>query len=219
MPNPSIDAARSRRSPDRIHPPQRGESPRGRAARPDDPRVRSQTTAADLDRMALAALARRILAGGLTWVQVDARWPATLEALADCDPAVVAAIDDDALRQIITRPDILRGVDKLRTVVVNARAFQEISAEHGSVHAWLAGLRALPWEERVAALSGRFKAVRERTAWRFLREIGEPVPSSPPWLDEGRSDDAPQVRSRHPMRRKAGDPGDAGKGGGGHRQV
>ncbi len=149
----------------------------------DRPRPPMHTTADDLDRMALAALARRILAGGLTWVQVDARWPATLDALADCDPGVVAALDEDALRQIVMRADVLRGADKLRSVVTNAKAFREIAAEHGSVHAWLASLRGLAWEERVRALSERLTGVRERRAWRFLREIGEPVPSSPPWLE------------------------------------
>ena len=134
--------------------------------------------------MALGALSRRILAGGLTWVQVDARWPATRDALADCDPSVVASLDESAIRQIMMLPDVLRGADKLRTVVANARAFEEIAAEHGSVHAWLASLRGRSWEERVLELSSRLRGVRERRAWRFLREIGEPVPERPPWLEE-----------------------------------
>lgn len=141
-------------------------------------------TADDLDRLAFEALARRILAGGLTWVQVDARWPATRDALAGCDPGVVAALDDDALRHVMLRPDVLRNAARLRSVVDNARAFQEIAAEHGTVHAWLASLRSLTWEDRVTALSDRLRGVRERRAWRFLREIGEPVPDAPPWLDD-----------------------------------
>ena len=140
-------------------------------------------TAADLDRIAFEALTRRILAGGLTWVQVDARWPVTRELLGDCDPGVVAALDDDALRRIMKTPNVLSSGQKLRAVIDNAQAFQELAAEFGSVHAWLASLRSLSWEERVLELSGRFKQVRERRAWRFLREIHEPVPETPPWLD------------------------------------
>ncbi len=140
-------------------------------------------TEAEVDRWLFGCLARRILAGGLTWVQVDARWQATRDVLGGCDPGVVASLDDDALRELMRTPGILRSGQKLRAVVANAQAFVEIAAEHGSFTGWLSSLRSLEWEDRVVALSGRLTAVRERRAWRFLNEVGEPVPTTPPWLD------------------------------------
>ena len=138
----------------------------------------------DRDRRLFEVLTRRILAGGLTWSHVDARWPATRDALGDCDPGVVASLDDDALVELARHPDVLRGQEKLRTVVANAQAFVELGAQHGSVQGWLESLREAPWQERVRVISGALRGVRERRAWRFLREVGEPVPEAPPWLED-----------------------------------
>lgn len=137
----------------------------------------------DFDRCALAALARRILAGGLTWAYVDAAWPKTCAALGGCDPSVVAALDGEALEALAATQGILHGRSRMLNVVRNAQAFVDVAAEHGSVRAWLRGLRRRPWPDRVGALRERLQGVQERNAWRWLGEIGEPIPDEPPWLD------------------------------------
>ena len=133
------------------------------------------------DRALLAALSRHILVGGLSWAFVESRWTALCQALADFDPGVLAALDGPALDRLMEAPGMIRNAAKLEAVVANARAAQLLAATHGSFGAWLVSLRDLCWEERVGALRAELRRVGERTAWRFLRDAGEPVPEPAPW--------------------------------------
>jgi len=136
------------------------------------------------DQQAFTALVRRTLAGGLTWVQVDARWPTTKRALHDCDVRTLAALDAADVSRIGRKPDVLGSGAKLRQVVTNAQVFCGIADDHGDVASWLAAMRHKPWEDRVTTITQQFKGMRERRAWRWLKEINEPVPEPPPWADD-----------------------------------
>ena len=137
----------------------------------------AQHTDSDL----LEALSGHVLAGGLSWRLVEGRWEALRAALADFDPGVLGALDGAAIERLMEAPGVIRNATKLEAVACNARSVLELAAEHGSFGAWLESLRDDRWEERMAALRARLSRVGERTAWRFLTGIGEPVPQPPPW--------------------------------------
>jgi len=129
----------------------------------------------------LEALSRHVLAGGLSWSLVEARWDSLRTALAGFDPCVLGALDGPAIERLMQAPGVIRNATKLEAVVHNARAVLELTADHGSFGAWLETLRDHCWEERVSALRAQLSRVGERTAWRFLGAVGEPVPQPPPW--------------------------------------
>ncbi len=133
------------------------------------------------DQELLAALSRHVLVGGLSWRLVEARWGALCEALADFDPGVLAALDGAALDRLLEAPGMIRNAAKLEAVGANARAVEVLAALHGSFGGFVASLRDLCWEERVGVLRTELRRVGERTAWRFLRDAGEPVPEPAPW--------------------------------------
>lgn len=133
------------------------------------------------DSRLLEALSRHVLVGGLSWRLVESRWDTVRTALADFDPGVLAALDGAALEMVLAAPGMIRNPAKLEAIAANARAVVELAAAHGSFGAWLESLRTRSWEERVGALRGELRRVGERTAWRFLSAVGEPVPQPAPW--------------------------------------
>jgi 3-methyladenine DNA glycosylase Tag len=144
-------------------------------------RARKQSSGGLPDSDYLEALSRRIMAAGLSWSVVEDRWEAIRIALHAFEPEWVAALDQAAADAVLRAPRMLRNPGKLGAVIANARVIADLSAGHGSLAAWLESRRELPWADRAAEWKHRFSRVGERTAWRFLKEVGEPVPEPPPW--------------------------------------
>lgn len=69
---------------------------------------------------------------GLSWSLVLRKRPQLREAFADFDPDKVALFGEDEITNMLTNPDLIRNKLKLRAVINNARATQELR-EHGGL--------------------------------------------------------------------------------------
>lgn len=121
----------------------------------------------------LSTLCRRVFRAGLKHSMVDARWPQFEEVFHDFQPAVLAAMGDEALEAAMEREGIISHWGKIKSIRANAQMIQTISAEHGSFGAWLAGWPASDivglWRE----LKSRGSQLGGKSGPSFLRMVGK----------------------------------------------
>jgi len=138
----------------------------------------STTTAAhrhhlQTDAHYLALLTRKLFHSGFNKALVDQKWPAFEAAFRSFEPTVVAAFDDADVARLRTDAGIVRHRLKIRATINNARHFVTMGTEHGSWHAWLKSLRALPYPAREKALHAALTHCGPNTIFYFLLEAGE----------------------------------------------
>jgi len=102
----------------------------------------------------------------MSWRVVDAKWAGFRADFHQFDPAVVAAMDDSAIRRIETDPQVIRNVRKLEATVLSS--FAEPT-------------------DAVADLSRRFKFLGPSGASRLLLSVSRSVAMEPhlhrTWID------------------------------------
>lgn len=74
---------------------------------------------------------------GLSWLTILKKREAYREALCGFDPAVVARFGARDEARLLGNPGIVRNRLKVRSAVLNARAFLEVQREHGSFDAYV----------------------------------------------------------------------------------
>lgn len=108
---------------------------------------------------------------GLSWATILAKRPAYRRAFAGFRPAAVAAFTARDERRLLADAGIVRNRAKIRSAILNARAYLRLRSEVGGVAAWLATFddpRALS-----AALRSRgFTFVGPTIAESILQAIG-----------------------------------------------
>lgn len=77
---------------------------------------------------------------GLSWLTILKKREAYREALCGFDPAQVARFGARDEARLMKNPGIVRNKLKVRSAIVNARAFLEVQAEHGSFDRYIWGL-------------------------------------------------------------------------------
>jgi DNA-3-methyladenine glycosylase I len=91
---------------------------------------------------------------GLSWLTILKKREAYREAFADFDPARVARFTERDLARLLNNPGIVRNRLKVRSAVVNARAFLEVQREHGSFDSYI-------WQfVDGAPIQNRFRSMR-----------------------------------------------------------
>lgn len=146
--------------------------------RPEPP----ETLAMIGDDRYLSIMCRRIFRAGLTHRLVDARWPAFEAAFADFDPARVAAMTDDELKQLTRDETLIRHRRKLFAVRDNARAMQAIVDDCPSFGFWLAEWPSDRIVDLWADLKKRFTQLGGNSAPAFLRMVGKDSFMLTPWV-------------------------------------
>lgn len=74
---------------------------------------------------------------GLSWLTILKKREAYREAFANFDPSRVAQFTERDLERLLANPGIVRNRLKLKSAVINARAFLEVQREHGSFDAYV----------------------------------------------------------------------------------
>ena len=69
---------------------------------------------------------------GLSWSTIINREENYRKAIDEIDPQVVAAYDEDKIRELMQNEGIIRNRRKMEAAVLNARAFLEVQKEFGS---------------------------------------------------------------------------------------
>ncbi len=126
----------------------------------------------------LEAMTRVIMAAGINWKVVEAKWDGIREAFAAFDVQKVADMNPEDVDRLVADPRVIRNRRKIEAIIDNAAAMVELDAAFGGFDKYLRAHES--YEETVAALRKDFKFLGESSAYFFLASVAEPVPG---WKD------------------------------------
>lgn len=115
---------------------------------------------------------------GLSWSTILSRREGYRQCFAGFDPVRVAAFTEADVARLMADRRIIRNRLKIESAVVNARAFLEVAARHGSFSRWIWGyVDGRPLEHEIASddllppnspLSDRLARDMKKLGFRFL---------------------------------------------------
>ena len=127
-----------------------------------------------LERMLL-----EVFQAGLSWRTILHKRPAFRQAFENFAVDTVASFGPDDIARLLGDAGIVRHRGKIEASIENARRFQQIKADHGSFHNYLAGLNSNP-EALRRELRQRFLFMCPKIADSFLESVGRiPAPHQP----------------------------------------
>lgn len=89
------------------------------------------------DQKQFEFLTLEVMQCGLSWLIVMKKREAIREAFADFDYHRVAEFTEEDVERILTIPNMIRSVGKIRAVIQNAKVFLEMQQEFGSFSDWI----------------------------------------------------------------------------------
>ena len=121
-------------------------------------------------------LSRCVFQSGLNWATIAARWLAFREAFEGFDIARVAGFGAGDIARLMGDNRIIRNRKKILATIHNAREFERIIKESGSVSAWLEGLdKSNNYQGIIKRVIQRFKHVGATSAPLWLYSVGEEI--------------------------------------------
>ena len=133
-----------------------------------------------LERMLL-----EVFQAGLSWRTILHKRPAFRQAFHGFSVDTVASFGPDDVARLLGDASIVRHRGKINASIENARRFQQIRADHGSFHNYLAGWTTTP-KPCDDELRKRFLFMGPKIAGSFLESVGRIPAPSPARLLEGR---------------------------------
>jgi DNA-3-methyladenine glycosylase I len=121
------------------------------------------------DRGYFEILCLCMLQAGLNWGSIRKHWPKYREGFHGFDIGRLSRSTPD---ELLARAGVIKNARKVEAVIHNAKEFESIAVEHGSLAAFLKTLKPLTEPEQVKALTRRFKQVGPETAEYFLHSVG-----------------------------------------------
>lgn len=119
---------------------------------------------------------------GLSWSTILRKRPGYAQAFRDFDPVKVARFNEKEIRALTVDPAIVRNRRKIESVVLNARAFQEVQQEFGSFDAYSWGFvggrpRQNRWKsvKQIPATSVESDAFSDDLRRRGFRFVGSTI--------------------------------------------
>jgi DNA-3-methyladenine glycosylase I len=121
-------------------------------------------------------LSRCVFQSGLNWATIASRWPAFREAFEGFEIARVAGYGAGDIARLMGDASIIRNRNKILATLHNAREFERIIKESGSVPAWLDGLdKSNNYQGVIRRISSRFKHVGATSVPLWLYSVGEDI--------------------------------------------
>ncbi len=121
-------------------------------------------------------MARCVFQSGLNWSTIADKWPAFKKAFEGFDIAKVAGYGADDIARLISDASIIRNRNKILATIHNAREFERIIKESGSVPAWLDGLdKSNNYAGVIKRIMSRFKHVGSTSVPLWLYSVGENI--------------------------------------------
>jgi DNA-3-methyladenine glycosylase I len=121
-------------------------------------------------------LSRCVFQSGLNWATIASRWPAFREAFEGFDIGQVAGYGVTDIARLMGNASIIRNRNKILATIHNAREFERIISESGSVGAWLDSLdKSSNYQSVIRKISSRFKHVGSTSAPLWLYSVGEDI--------------------------------------------
>jgi 3-methyladenine DNA glycosylase Tag len=139
----------------------------------------------------LAVMSRAIFQAGLSWAFIDARWEAFRAAFDDFAVERVATYGEADVERLMETEGVVHSRGKIEGTIANARAFQALQAEFGSMSAY--AQRFADYDALYADAKGRFAYLGDLSCYYWLFRTGLAVPPFERWL-ERQERDHPRMR-------------------------
>ncbi len=121
-------------------------------------------------------LSRCVFQSGLNWATIAERWPAFSEAFEGFEITRVAGYGAADITRLMGDARIIRNRNKILATIHNAREFERIVKESGSVATWLDGLdKSNNYQGVVRRVASRFKHVGPTSVPLWLYSVGEDI--------------------------------------------
>jgi 3-methyladenine DNA glycosylase Tag len=121
-------------------------------------------------------MSRCVFQSGLNWSTIAERWPAFRKAFEGFDITRVAGYGAEDIARLMADANIIRNRNKILATIHNAREFERIVKESGSVKAWLEGLdKSNNYQGVIKRIASRFKHVGATSIPLWLYSIGENI--------------------------------------------
>jgi 3-methyladenine DNA glycosylase Tag len=121
-------------------------------------------------------LSRCVFQSGLNWATIAERWPAFREAFEGFEIAQVAGYGAADIARLMGDARIIRNRNKILATIHNAREFERIVKECGSIAIWLNGLdKSNNYQGVVRRITSRFKHVGPTSVPLWLYSVGEDI--------------------------------------------
>lgn len=128
----------------------------------------------------LEEMTKAVFRSGFSWQVVEDKWPNFRSAFEGFEVSKVAAFDERDLDRLLADEGIVRNGRKIEATIRNARAVQEVAAEHGSFEGYLRSMDDDGYEALAKDMKVRFSYLGKTGTYTFLWGVGEPVPA---WED------------------------------------
>ena len=86
----------------------------------------------------LSDMSRRVFQAGLSWKMVNNKWPAFEERFFGFNPQRCAFISPEEMEAFMRNKTLIRHLDKMKSIQLNAFMMTDIARDHGSFGTWLA---------------------------------------------------------------------------------
>ncbi len=121
-------------------------------------------------------MSRCVFQSGLNWATIADRWPAFKNAFEGFEIARVAGYGAGDITRLMGDARIIRNRNKILATIHNAREFERIIKENGSVPAWLDGLdKSNNYGGVIKRIASRFKHVGSTSVPLWLYSVGENI--------------------------------------------
>jgi 3-methyladenine DNA glycosylase Tag len=121
-------------------------------------------------------MSRCVFQSGLNWATIADRWPSFKNAFEGFEITRVAGYGAGEITRLMGDARIIRNRNKILATIHNAREFERIIKEYGSVHAWLDGLdKSNNYSGVIKRIVSRFKHVGSTSVPLWLYSVGENI--------------------------------------------
>ncbi len=121
-------------------------------------------------------LSRCVFQSGLNWATIAEKWLAFKTAFEGFEITKVADYGSKDITRLMGDASIIRNRNKILATIHNAREFERIVKENGSVTAWLDGLdKSNNYQGVVRKVTSRFKHVGPTSVPLWLYSVGEDI--------------------------------------------
>lgn len=121
-------------------------------------------------------ITKSVFRAGFSWEVIDNKWPNFKQAFSDFSVDAVSTYDERDVDRLLADARIVRNGRKIEATIKNARAMQEVKAEHGSFEAYLRSMDELDYQARAKDMQKRFSYLGRTGTFAFLWSVGEDVP-------------------------------------------
>jgi DNA-3-methyladenine glycosylase I len=122
----------------------------------------------------LEAMTRVIMAAGINWKVVAAKWEGIREAFFGFDVERVADMSPDDVDRLAADPRVIRNRRKIEAIIENAAKMLELDAAFRGFDKYLGSHGG--YDKTSAAVRRDFSFLGESTTYFFLALVGEKVP-------------------------------------------